>query len=151
MAILIALHTLAAVVWVGGILFVHFMLRPSLLSLEPPVRLPIWRRVMGRFLPTAGVAAATLVVTGYAMILGPLGGFSCVLPYVHAMTSTGIVMVLIYLHIYFAPWARFKRAVAAADWAAAGSNLATIRRMVSINMALGVATIVIGVTGPYWG
>ena len=36
MPLLIALHILAAVVWVGGIFFAYMVLRPSAGPLEPP-------------------------------------------------------------------------------------------------------------------
>ena len=32
------LHVLAIVVWIGGMVFAHFFLRPAAARLEPPVR-----------------------------------------------------------------------------------------------------------------
>ena len=46
MAIAIALHLLAAVIWVGGMFFAYMALRPAAASLlEPPLRLPLWSQV----------------------------------------------------------------------------------------------------------
>ena len=42
-ALLKALHVLAVVLWVGGMAFAHFFLRPALATLEPPQRLRRWR------------------------------------------------------------------------------------------------------------
>jgi len=40
LAIAITLHTLSAVIWVGGMFFAHFALRPAANHLlEPPLRL----------------------------------------------------------------------------------------------------------------
>jgi uncharacterized membrane protein len=66
------------------------------------------------------------------------------------MMGTGILMVLVFLHLYFAPWQRFRRAVAAAEWPVAAKNLDQIRQIVRLNLVLGLITIIIGATGRYW-
>ena len=43
------LHLLALIVWLGGMVFVHFFLRPALGALEAPVRLRLMHDVVGRF------------------------------------------------------------------------------------------------------
>ena len=72
------------------------------------------------------------------------------MPY-HIMHGLGWVMVLIYLHLWFAPYARFKRAVAAADIPEAGKQLNTIRLMVTANLYLGLINVLLGATGRFWG
>jgi len=49
MAIVYALHLLAAIVWVGGMFFAHLVLRPAAMELEPAQRLALWLRVFDRF------------------------------------------------------------------------------------------------------
>jgi len=51
MPILITLHVLAAVVWVGGMFFAYMVLRQSVGPLEPAVRLALWHRVFRHFFP----------------------------------------------------------------------------------------------------
>ena len=53
-------HTLAAVVWVGGMFFAHQALRPAAAALDPPLRLPLWSRVFDRFF--AWVIAAIVLL-----------------------------------------------------------------------------------------
>lgn len=36
-------HVLAVVVWIGGMVFAHFFLRPAVLKLEPPQRIRLMR------------------------------------------------------------------------------------------------------------
>jgi uncharacterized membrane protein len=60
-------------------------------------------------------------------------------------------MMLIFLHLYFAPWKRFRAAIAAGDTAAAAAQLNQIRILVTINLALGLITVAIGSSGRYWG
>ena len=59
-------------------------------------------------------------------------------------------MMLLYLHLVFAPWKRFRMAVDGGDLQAAARNLDRIRRTVAINTALGLLTIVIAVSGGAW-
>ena len=149
-AILISVHLLAALFWVGGMAFAYTILRPAAGALEPPVRLALWRRVFGSFLPWAGIAIVALLASGYAMIFVVFGGFRALPMYINAMQGVGIVMTLIYLHIFFAPWKRFQTAVDGSVFPEAAKHLNQIRQLVGINLALGVVTVVIGVTGKYW-
>ena len=150
MPIAVALHVLSAVIWVGGMFFAYMALRPVAATLlEPPLRLPLWSATFARFFPWVWGAVVLLLVTGYWMILGPFGGFAKVGVYVHIMQTLGIAMILIFLHIYFAPYPRLQRAVAAADYALAGRQLGQIRRLIGINLVLGLITIIVGTAGRY--
>ena len=53
------LHFLAVAVWIGGMVFAHFCLRPAIADLSPQLRLPLWESVFGRFFNW--VAASVLV------------------------------------------------------------------------------------------
>src|SRR5580658_5278477 len=102
-----ALHLIAAVFWVGGMAFAYLVLRPAAGALDPPVRLPLWRRVFARFLPWVGVSIVALLASGFAMMFLMFGGPATTPVYVHVMATIGIVMMLLYLHLVFAPWRRF--------------------------------------------
>lgn len=149
-AILLALHVLSAVFWVGGMLFAIGILRPAAGGLEREQRLPLWRRVFASFLPRVGGAIVVLLVTGFWMIFAIFGGFATAPLYVNLMMAVGIVMMLLYLHLLFAPWKRFRNAVDGNDPDTAAKNLDTIRTIISINTGLGLITIVIGATGRFW-
>ena len=113
MIILIALHILAAVVWVGGMFFAYMVLRPAAGPLEAAARLSLWQRVFGRFFPWVWASIAVLLISGYTMLFVHFGGFAGAGPRIHVMQLTGIAMMLLFLHLYFAPWRRFSRAVEA--------------------------------------
>jgi uncharacterized membrane protein len=148
----IILHLLSVVVWVGGMFFAHQCLRPVAASqLEPPVRLPLWVGVFGRFFPFVWVAIILLPLTGYMMIFSVFGGMGNAPLYVHLMNGLGTFMILIYLHVFFSPYGKLKRAVAARDWPAGGKALAQIRMLVGINTTLGVIVIAIASGGRYFG
>jgi uncharacterized membrane protein len=150
MIIALALHILAAIIWVGGMFFAYMVLRPSAGPLEPGTRLPLWHRVFGRFFPMVWAAIILLLASGYTMVFVGFGGFAGVGLHVHVMQGIGIIMMLIFFHLYFAPWKRFQRAIVAGDLPAAGRNIEMIRIIVAINLVLGLITVVIGATGRYW-
>ena len=145
------LHTLSAVVWVGGMFFAHQVLRPAAVILEPGPRLTLWSRALGRFFAWVFAAIVLLLLTGYAMVFGVYAGFGDVGLHIHLMQGIGILMVLLFLHLYFAPWRRFRTAVARQDWAEGGRQLAQIRTIVTINLVLGLIVVAIGSSGRYWG
>ena len=150
MPILIALHVLAAVVWVGGMFFAYLVLRPAAGPLETPARLALWQRVFGRFFPWVWASIAVLLISGYAMLFVHFGGFAGAGAHIHVMQLTGIAMMLLFLHLYFAPWRQFSRAVETGAVAEAGKQLNQIRRIVALNLALGLLTVAVGASGRFW-
>ncbi len=146
----LAIHILAAVIWVGGMFFAYLVLRPSAGPLEPALRLSLWQRVFARFFSVVWASILALVASGYGMVFLFLGGFHGVGVHVHVIQGTGIVMILLFLHLFFAPWRRFQSAIAAGDLPAAGRNLETIRVLVASNLVIGLITVVVGASGRYW-
>jgi uncharacterized membrane protein len=150
MVLLLALHIVAAVIWVGGMAFAYLVLRPSAGPLEPPLRLGLWRRVFGRFLPLVWASVIALLASGYGMAFGFLGGVRGAGLHVHIMQGTGILMMMLFFHLFFAPWKRFGRALDGGALPEAARNLDQIRVIVLINLVLGLVTVVVGATGRYW-
>jgi uncharacterized membrane protein len=147
----LAFHILAAVIWVGGMFFAHMVLRPSAGPLDSPTRLALWERVLGRFFTWVWLSIAALLVSGFAMVLVGFGGFASLGHYINVMMAVGIVMMLLFAHVYFSPWKRFRRAVAAANWTEADRNIKQIRVLVMVNLLLGLLTVVVGASGRYFG
>ena len=149
-ATLLILHVFSAVVWVGGMFFAHQVLRPAAMGLDAGPRLELWSRVLGRFFLWVIAAIAVLLATGLTMVFSIFGGFAHLALYVQLMMGLGIVMMLLFLHLYFAPWRRFRAAVARRDWGEGGRQLGQIRTIVTINLVLGVVTIAAASGGAYW-
>jgi uncharacterized membrane protein len=145
------LHIVSAVVWVGGMFFAYVVLRPATGLLDAAPRLTLWAHVFERFFVWVIVAIVLLLLSGYAMIFFVLGGFGEVRLHVHIMQATGIIMMLLFFHLYFAPWRRFRAALTRQDLAEAGRQLAQIRRIVAVNLVLGLLTVAVGASGRYWG
>lgn len=150
MGIALLLHLLAAVVWVGGMFFAYVALRPvAAAQLEPPARLTLWAGVFKVFFPWVFAAIVTLLLSGYWMVLSFYGGFDAIGMHVHLMMWAGYVMILLFFHVFFAPFKRLKRAVAAADWPAGAKSLAQIRVLIGINLSIGLVVVAIASGGRY--
>ena len=138
-------HLGAGVLWLGGMALVIFALRPVAMErLAPHERLPLLSAVLSRFFVMVWLSIAVLLASGFWMLSGadmklaPKGW--------HAMSGIGLLMCLIFAHIWFAPFRRLKAAVHAADWPAAGKALDQIHPLVMTNFALGwlaVAAVII--------
>lgn len=146
MGIAIMFHVMAVVIWVGGMFFAYMALRPvAAAQLEPPERLRLWDGVFKRFFPWVWVCILAILVSGYWVIFADMGGMPGIrqLPYIHVMIGLGTLMMLVFFHVFFAPYKRLKRAVAAGDWPAGGAALGQIRQLVGINTLLGLLTIAV--------
>jgi uncharacterized membrane protein len=146
----LTLHILSAVVWVGGMFVAYVCLRPAAGALETPQRLKLWRGFFARFFPWVWVSVILLLVTGYWMLVVYFAGFANAPPYVNAMQALGWVMVILFAGLFHGPWLKFKRAVDAEDWPAAGASLNQIRQIIMINLPIGLLVVIIGGSGRYW-
>jgi len=144
------LHVISAVIWVGGMFFAYNFLRPAAGDLlEPPLRLTLWLGVFKRFFPFVWISVILLPLTGYLMMFSVWGSFDIAPLYVHIMNGLGIVMILIYMHVFFAPFKRLKLAVAEQRWPDGGKALAQIRVLVGINTVIGVLVVAVASAGRY--
>ena len=141
------LHLLAIVVWIGGMVFAHFFLRPAALQLEVAQRIRLMHGALQRFFQAVLVSVVIVLASGLWMI-GRVAkqtvqaGLDFQMP-LHwtLMAALGIVMMAIFGHIRFALFKRLDRAVQAEDWTAGGAALGSIRLWVGVNLAIGVAII----------
>lgn len=150
-AFALSIHMLGAIIWVGGMFFAYMCLRPVAAEmLEPPVRLPLWSAVFARFFNWVWLIVMLLPLTGYYMIFKNWDGFTFVTIDIHLMHVIGLLMILLFLHVYFAPYRRMNEALAANDIQEAARRLGQIRVLVAVNLTLGLIIGVIASAGRYW-
>lgn len=142
-------HVLSILVWLGGMVFAHFFLRPAVAGLQPPDRLRLMHDVLGRFFQAVLVLSSVAVVSGIWMIgrvakqtVQAGGSFAMPLSWT-IMAVLGLVMWAVFGYIRFALYRRLSGAVALADWSAAGGALAAIRQAVLFNMVLGLVIVAV--------
>lgn len=141
------IHLLAIVVWVGGMFFAYVVLRPSAAEvLQPPERLRLWDKVFSRFFNWVWLGIFLVLVSGFYMIY-LFGGFASLPLYINLMLLLGLVMMLIYVYVFFKCYVQFNRLVAKQAWSAAGAMLGTIRKLVGLNLSIGLVTISVAIFG----
>ena len=134
------LHIAAAIVWLGGIAFMLFALRPAVAAqLAPPQRLPLIAQVLGNFFKRVWEGIGILVVTGLTMLL-TVGMKSAPLGW-HLMFGIGLLMFALFGHLYFGPFRRLKQAVSASDWPEGGRRVGQIASLAMTNLVLGALAI----------
>ncbi|MEK9692549.1 MAG: CopD family protein [Rhodospirillaceae bacterium] len=149
-ALAVALHLIFALIWVGGMFFAVYVMRLAAGPLDPPERIALWDRGFKRFFPWVWLSIIALPLTGYYLIFEVYGGMANLpIPY-HIMHMLGLVMILLFLHLWFAPYARFKKALDAEDIPSAGIQLNAIRIIVTVNLYIGIINSMIGASGRYW-
>jgi len=150
MSVVLLSHLLAAIIWVGGMFFAHMALRPAAAELlQPAQRLPLLKRVLDRFFLWVWLAIVLILASGYWIFLGLWDGQAGL--YVHLMQGSGLLMVCLFLFIYLRPYKQMGEALADGDLASAGVKMALIRRIIGINLVLGLLTTAIAKLGPYIG
>jgi uncharacterized membrane protein len=139
------LHLAAGIVWLGGMTFMLFALRPALIEqLAGEQRIRLLNVVLKRFFAIVLGAIAVLLLTG--LHLYGAGGKAMGMANIplgwHLMAGLGITMILLFGHIYFAGFRGLKRAVDAANWPVAAGKAAQISKLVVVNFALGWAAVI---------
>lgn len=141
------IHVLSVVVWVGGMFFTLFFLRPAAAALELPERVRLMHEVLRKFFKAVLFLSLLALLTGVVMLLMHDAGPSPTaarMPWSWTvMTVVGTAMVAIFGHIRFVLFRRLSEALALQAWTSAGAALASIRSWVRANLALGLAILIV--------
>ncbi len=141
------LHVLSVILWIGGMAFAHFFLRPAAMQLEPPDRVRLMHAALRRFLNAMVPTVLVVLVTGMAMLnwafsASRIAGFDFPMPLDWSiMTALGLLMTLVFIHVRFVLFKQLSNSVKDGNWPDGGMALASIRRWVAFNLAVGVAII----------
>jgi len=150
MMLALALHLLGAVIWIGGMLAMLLVVRPTVVAvLDPPLRLPFMAAALARFFPWVWGAVVLLPVSGYWLLLTPYGSFSAAPLYLHLMQLIGWIMIAIFLWIIRVSYPRLRGALDTQEIPVAAAALEQIRQLVGVNAVLGLLIVVVG-AGRYW-
>lgn len=144
-----AVHLLAALIWVGGMFFAWMILRPAAVTaLDAPARLTLWVEVFRRFFLWVWIAVLVLPITGVGLMHLRFSGFETAPRYVHVMIGLYIAMLALFIRVQALQLPALRKAIAAQDWPAGGAVLGRIRRLVGINLLLGLALVAIAAARP---
>ena len=130
---------------------IYVCLRPALGALAQPAdRLTLMRATFQKFFPWVWLSIVLLFASGYVVLFTEQGGFAFAGAHVHIMHGIGWVMALLFAWLYWAAWSDFREAVDAANWPQAGQDMNRIRKIIAVNLPLGLIVVVIGASGRWW-
>ncbi|HSQ07732.1 MAG TPA: CopD family protein [Chromatiaceae bacterium] len=146
LAIAFGLHQLATVIWVGGMFFAHVAMRPAAKqTLKGVERLQLMQGVFRRFFPWVWICVITLWATGaWGFAANGIDGV-----HVHLMMGLAGLMTAIFIYIFFVPYRKLKLALEHEDLGRASAKLGIIRRLILVNLLLGVVTLLVGSVGRF--
>ena len=143
------LHVLSALVWVGGMFFAWMVLRPAAIkALEGPARLKLWVEVFQGFFRWVWVAVVLLPISGVGMIHLQYSGFESAPRYVQIMMGLYLVMTALFIRIQALLLPELRTAVGAQDWPVGAAVLGRIRRLVGINLMVGLVLVAMAAARP---
>ena len=150
MTFVLPLHTLAVIVWLGGLFLLCVSFYPSVQQLESATALSLWHRILSRFFIWAWISMLLILVSGIAMIFLAFGGFSGV-PSIHRWNMLfGLPAIVLFGYLYFVPWRHFRHAMSTHDRLTAERSIRRARTIVVIILVLGVVASVVSVAGRYY-
>ena len=143
------LHVLSALVWVGGMFFAWMVLRPAAMkALEGPARLKLWVEVFQDFFRWVWIAVVLLPISGVGMIHLQYSGFEAAPRYVQVMMGLYVVMTALFIRLQALLLPELRTAVAAQDWPTGAATLGKIRKLVGINLIVGLGLVAIAAARP---
>jgi uncharacterized membrane protein len=146
LSLLLSLHLIAAITWIGGVFVIDLFLVPALRRhiAEPSVRLTLVHGLFRAFFGWVWLAGAVLFITGL-VIISRLGGFGVLTEPMWEMVAGGSLMVALALYVFFGPFLALGRAVRAGDWPASARAAGRIRWLSTVNLVLAVPVVMAGV------
>ncbi|MBD3800184.1 MAG: hypothetical protein IE886_01800 [Campylobacterales bacterium] len=161
--LIVFLHVLSAVVWVGGMIAMRFAAHHSFMELEPPLRLARTAQALKRLFAIVTPFVVILIITAVIMAVG--WGFRAAsvdangnvideaafatYQLVHVKEAIWLIMAL-NLGAMILRRNKAQKKIDAGDFAAAKGLLGLIGKyMVPLNIILGVIAIYLGVTLRY--
>ncbi|MHC3993636.1 hypothetical protein ACXWTF_02330 [Thiomicrolovo sp. ZZH C-3] len=161
--LIVFLHVLSAVVWVGGMIAMRFAAHHSFMELEPPLRLARTAQALKRLFAIVSPFVIILIITAVLMAVG--WGFRAAsvdangnvideaafatYQLVHVKEAIWLIMAL-NLGAMILRRNKAQKKIDAGDFAAAKGLLGLIGKyMVPLNIILGIIAIYLGVTLRY--
>jgi len=149
-AIAIALHVLAAIIWVGGMFLAFLAVRPALAELDTKHRARVWAAIFRRFFPWVWASVVTLLATGFYLAIISFDSLASAPAFVHVMMGLGIVMMAIFAYVFFVPYPQLKTAVQTGSEPSAIHAMVRIRLAMAVNLVLGLIVVLDALLGGYF-
>ncbi len=137
--LILSLHLLGMAIWVGGLVWVMVILRPSLALLDPTPRVSVHLQSLKRFFR---LVWQVVLLTGWSMEIFREGGFAGADWHINAMQGLGILMALVFAYSYFGPFKKAQRAIRPKP-----EIFESIRSLAGTTLVIGIAVVVVASLG----
>ncbi|KXV72042.1 hypothetical protein NKW54_06910 [Acetobacter cerevisiae] len=134
-SVILALHLISIMFWLGGTAYAAIIMRHSLSLLDPTQRNSVQLQSLGRFFRVLMHAIPTALITGWLMILHE-GGFAQAPWTTNLMQLVGIVMAVLYVRVLTGPFQKARRALRPQP-----ALFDSIRNQILVIMALGLIAV----------
>jgi uncharacterized membrane protein len=149
MPVVISIHTMATIIWLGGLFFLCVILQKGTRQLDLTTGLSLWHQLLSRFFMWGWIGMILILFSGISMIFLEFGGFSGVPPVHRVNMLIGIPAILLYVYLYFQPWQSFRRAMLKGESNVAESSIRRVRLVMSVILALGIIASVVSLAGRF--
>ena len=140
--VVLAVHLMSMAAWVGGMTYALVVVRKALAVLDPAPRMQVHLIALKRFFLVVWHAVVLSILTGYAMIVFAYGGFAHLHWSINVMNLLGLAMTGVFLFLFFGPYRKLRRAIRPTP-----ELLGRVRTLVTVNLARGLAVIVVASVG----
>jgi len=139
--IIIFLHVLSAIIWIGGMIVIRIAVHPSLQSIEDPkIKLGKTLEIVGRLFHLVIPFIITLLLTGITFELAGMQS-----PLIHAKEAIWTVMTLNFIYMYVKR-VKAQKLFKSGDFAEAKEQVKLLPiLLLPINILLGMGAVLLGV------
>ena len=149
LALLLAVHLLAASFWLGGMAFMLWIAPPALAARLPPEQQgPLRLALLGHFLAAVWIAMPLTLASGYALF-ALTGAAVRASPGLHAMAGLGTLMGAVFAGLYFGVFRPLRAAAAAGERERAARLAGRLRKLVLLNLGFGTLVVLAAALARY--
>lgn len=134
-SLVLALHLISIIMWIGGGAYAAVVLRPSLSLLDQTQRNSVHLQTMARFFKGLTHAIPTTLITGWLLVLHE-GGFANAPWTTNVMQLLGLIMAALFVRMYMVTYQKLRRAIRPQ-----ASGFDSVRKQVLVIVALGIITV----------
>ncbi len=143
--VMLWLHTLAAVSWIGGMVFNLFVLRPSVGVIDAGDRVKLALTVLRRFIPLVWLCVAVLAISGAYLSILTVGSFNILIDSLSGrvlLLKLAIVAVMVSIVAYIR-YNRLPLLESLVGTPEIGEVLAGVVSLVRLNLVLGAVVLLL--------
>lgn len=148
-AILVVLHLLFALIWVGGMFYAVLIQHYAIQFLEAPKKIEYLVGALSRFFKWVWLSSIIVILSGWRLYMIIKAGGGDIQWHIHLMLSIGNIMFVIFVILYIFFFQKLKKAFLNKEFPIAAAILKKMRLIIITNLILGLTLVISGALGRY--